>query len=427
MKVRLPYGGGEKEEDLPECGDIFIAEPPSPLEPVADLAGCIRNAIAAPIGTPPLGDLFRPEDKVAIIVNDATRPSPTRLFLDAIAAALKEAGVPDHNVTIVIATGAHRPSTAEEMTAMLGEAHLARFTVVNHDALDPAGLVYLGETESGLPLWINRRVVEATRRIVTGTIAPHHSAGYSGGRKAIVPGVAGERSIRHYHSFPIQPAVPTLGRLSGNPAHEEALRAARRVGVDFSIQAIANPQGRNYLGIVAGDLVDSYLAGVAICERACRVAVPFRADLTLCSPGGYPRDINLHQAQKALSVAEMVTKPGGVIVLAAECRNGTEGKFARWLLEAEKPEDVIARYRAEGWTESSGKAMMFARAVSRHTVFLVSDAFDPNYLERLFLRHAPSLREAVNRARALVGPPLKTVIIPRASSVIPVVDEPADG
>ncbi|MEE9491583.1 MAG: hypothetical protein V3V80_04700, partial [Dehalococcoidia bacterium] len=164
-----------------------------------------------------------------------------------------------------------------------------------------------------------------------------------------------------------------------------------------------------------------HLAGVQMCERACRAFFPFQADLTICSPGGYPRDINLHQAQKALSVAEMVTRPGGVIILVAECREGTGSEFAQWLQRARTPQEVIKRFQDDGWFASSGKAMMFARATIQHKVMLVSEAFSRDYLASLFLHKAESLKEAVAYACEILGPDPETMVIPCASGLIPVV------
>jgi nickel-dependent lactate racemase len=418
--IQLPYGDTLWEEDVPGLDDAFVLKPPEELSPVSDLAQAVNQALESPLDSHRLRELIQPNDRVVVIISDATRPSPSRFLLDGIVKELERAGVPLQNVTIVVATGTHRPSTPEELVTMLGEEHLARFKVVNHDCHDSSGLLYLGDTERGVPVWINRTVAEATFRIATGAITPHHAAGYSGGRKAILPGVAGEPTVRRHHSFPIHPFQPAFGQIEGNPAHEEALQAAKMLGVDFIINAVPDPQGRGFLGIVAGDLVAAHLEGVRMCERACRAFFPFQVDLTICSPGGYPRDINLHQAQKALSVAEMVTRPGGVIILVAECREGTGSEFTQWLQEAQTPQEVIKRFQAKGWSASSGKAMMFARAATQHKVMLVSGAFSRDYLASLFLYKAESLKDAVTHAREILGPDPKTVVIPRASGLIPI-------
>jgi len=421
MIIQLPYGDILWEEDVPGLDDAFVPKPPEKMNPVSDLAQAVSQALESPLGSRRLRDLVQPNDRVAVIISDATRPSPSRFFLDGIVRELKGADTSLQNVTIVIATGIHRPSTPGELVTMLGEEHLARFKVVNHDCRDSSGLLCLGETEWGVPVWINRIVAEATFRIATGTITPHHITGYSGGRKAILPGVAGELTVRRHHSLPIRSLQPAFGQMEGNPAHEEALQAAKMLGVDFIINAVPDPQSRGFLGIVAGDLVAAHLSGVQICERACRAFFPFQADLTICSPGGYPRDINLHQAQKALSVAEMVTRAGGIIILVAECGEGTGSEFAQWLQGARTPQEVIKRFQDDGWFASSGKAMMFARATTQHKVMLVSEAFSTDYMAGLFLHKAESLKQAVTHACEILGPDPKTVVIPRASGLIPVV------
>jgi nickel-dependent lactate racemase len=360
---------------------------------------------------------------LAVIISDATRPSPSRFFLDGIAKEMERAAVPFQNATVIVATGAHRASTPEELSTIIGSEHLARFSVECHDCRDPS-VIYLGETRRGVPVWINRTVVEASFRIATGVVTPHHSAGYSGGRKAILPGVAGELTIRRHHSFPIRPFHAALGHLQGNPAHEEALQAAEMVGVDFIINGVPDPSGKGVLGVVAGGLVTAHSAGVQLAKRAFQAPFPGRFDLTICSPGGHPRDINLHQAQKALITAELVTRPGGVIILVAECRNGAGSEFAQSLQGAQAPEQVIERFRADGWSASSGKAMMFARAALQCRVIVVSNAFDRDYLTSLFLHKAASLREAVADACQILGQDPKAVIVPYASGLVPVETPP---
>jgi nickel-dependent lactate racemase len=420
MVIQFPYGDTLWEEDVPGLGDAFVLKPPENLEPVSGLTQAVSQALESSLGSHRLRDLVQPNDGIAVIISDATRSSPSRFFLDGIVTELEQAGVSLQNVTIVVATGTHRGSTREELVRMLGEEHLARFKVVSHDCHNRSALVYLGETKRGVPVWINRTVAEATFCIATGTITPHHVMGYSGGRKAILPGVAGELTVRWHHSFPIRPFQPAFGQMGGNPAHEEALQAAKMLGVDFIINAVPDPQSRGFLGIVAGDLVAAHLAGVQMCGRACRAFFPFQADLTICSPGGHPRDINLHQAQKALSVAEMVTRPGGVIILVAECRKGIGSEFAQWLQRARTPQEVIKKFQDDGWLASSGKAMMFARATTKHKVMLVSEAFSRDYLSSLFLHKAESLKEAMTFACEILGSDPKTVVIPRASGLIPV-------
>ncbi len=420
MKIALPYGNTMWCEEVPAIDDAFILEPSTACPVLPDVSLAVSKALSAPVGSPRLSELVQPSDSVAIVVCDITRPSPSRHFLDGLVEELQLAGVPLEKVTVVVATGVHRASTQEELKAILGEKHLTQLKIVIHNAGDDALLVFRGETEQGVPIWINRVVSEASVRIVTSVVAPHQLAGFSGGPKLILPGVAGEESIRRFHSYPVRPTQPSQGQLTDNTTYKAALQAARIVGVHFSVHAVSDPHGRGYLGVYAGDLDLAHHACTSLSAQACQAHFPNYADLTICTPGGYPRDINLHQSQKALSVAELVTRRGGVIVLLAECRKGIDSHFARWLDMAETPQEVIDRFHLEGWSASSGKAEMFARAASHHRILVVSDAFDRATLANLFLEKATSLTEATEKAFSILGKESRVMLISRASGIIPV-------
>jgi nickel-dependent lactate racemase len=406
------------QEELPELTDACWLEASGSLEPLADLAGAVDSALESPIGCGRLRDRLGPDDTVSIVVCDATRRSPTRTFLDGLSRELDRAGVPPRQVTVVVATGTHRASSEAELHAMLGEDHLGRYPVVVHDCHDTEALAYLGETSRGLPVWLNRAVVESSVKVLTGAIIPHHLTGFAGGRKSVLPGVAGAETVSRHHSFPIRTYEPALGKMDGNPAHEEAVEAARMLGVDLVLNAVPNPQGKGFVGVVAGELEAAHEAGVAICSQTCHVAFPQRFEVTICSAGGYPKDMNLHQAQKALTVAEMMTKPGGTIVLVAECGEGLGSGFARWLQES-TPQEVLVRFREDGWSNASGKAMMFARALCGFQVLAVS-SLDRKTLSSIHLRKAESVSDAWQVVRSDMGATPTTAILPRASGLIPV-------
>jgi nickel-dependent lactate racemase len=416
MKLELPYGFGSWQEDVDLDHAVWL-EPSGHIEPVADLEQAIAAALEAPTGSKRLRSLVRPGDTVAIVVSDATRPSPTRAFLNGLTRELDAAGVPARQVTVVVATGTHRASTPSELETMLGKEHLAGFRVVVHDCHDDRNLAYLGETRRGVPVWVNRSVQEASVRILTGVITPHHLCGYSGGRKAILPGVAGIETVSRHHSYPIRSIRPALGQMTGNPAHEEALEAAQILGIDFILNAVPNPRGGGYLDVVAGDLVLAHEAGVDGCSQACQVVYNEPSDLTICSPGGHPRDINLHQAQKALTVAEMLTRSGGTIILVGECSEGLGSGFAQ-LFQDLTPQEILDRFESDSWSEASGKAMMFARAVSNHQIFLVS-TLDKETLSTIYLHRANSIAEACQRAHLDHGSDTRIAVVPRAAGLIP--------
>lgn len=251
---------------------------------------------------------------------------------------------------------------------MVGKPMFSRINIVNHNSEDDRNLLHLGETRRGLSIVVNRIVAEAEVKILTGIITLHQSAGYSGGRKSIMPGVAGIQALIIHHSFPIRSYDPVLGQMHNNPFHDEALEAAQRVGVDFIINVVKNSK-KEIVSVVAGDLVLAHEEGVRICDKSWKVKVQHPYDIVITSPGGYPKDFDLHQSQKAVTAAEVIVKDQGIIILVAECRDGV-GKFAKWLMDAARPEDVIDAFIQHGFTpDHSSKAFMFARALKKCDIF----------------------------------------------------------
>ncbi|MCJ7829956.1 MAG: nickel-dependent lactate racemase, partial [Desulfobacterales bacterium] len=306
----------------------------------------------------------------------------------------------------------------QEIRDMIGPNLAARLRVVNHDCEDQSNLTYLGDTESGLPVWINSLVAGASFKILTGLIMPHHGAGYSGGRKSVMPGVAGLETLNRHHSLPIRPYHPAFGWMKGNAFHEEAVNVARKVGVDFILNVVKNTCGQ-VVEAVAGELEMAHEHGVARCEKSWQLDLPHPYDIVIVSPGGYPRDIDLHQSQKAMSAAEMVIEKDGVIVLVAECRDGI-GKYADWLKQAARPRDVIERFECEGFTKDhSSKAFMCARALEHYTVIFFCSGIDPAELQQMFFHPALSAQAAVDEALKQKGPDARVLVMPQAVSCVP--------
>ncbi len=394
QQIIVPYGHTRQIGYVDDGIKIQTVDVP-PSGKQYDLKNLIEKSMNNPIGCPHLEDMVTKRDKIAIVVNDQTRPGPNGLIMDAIISRLESAGIADGQISIVFATGSHRSPTAEEMIHIIGKKHCDRFSIVVHDCLDDESLAYIGDTPSGMPLYINRTVAEATFCIVTGLIAPHHCAGYSGGRKSIVPGVAGLKSLKVHHSFPVYQYEPAMGYIYGNPFHEIALDAARRVAVKFMVNAVQDPH-KNYIEFVSGDLVRAHEEGVRICREACSINVSSRAEVIVASPGGFPRDIDLYQAQKALSVAETLCAPNCVFILCAECRDGFgEGNFHQWMVYCKSPEDIIDRYAKEGFNVGNNKAFNYARALMKGRVIIVTDRISEKALNEAKLEWAPNLQEAL--------------------------------
>jgi nickel-dependent lactate racemase len=415
MEVALPYGKGFVDVMVPNNADVVY---PKHFQGVIDVRKEIRRAMDEPIGCQPLVDIARGKSDAVIVINDVTRPAPSRLLLEEILKDLTKAGIREDAVTIIIACGNHRPVSTGEIHQMVGSSLANRLRILNHDCEDETNLTYMGKTDLGLPIWVNSALPKSSLTILTGLIAPHHTAGYSGGRKSVVPGVAGLRTLIKHHSFPIRSYDPCSGWMKNNPFHEEAVKGARVVGVDFIVNVVKNDAGE-VVRAVAGELEAAHESGVSTCAASWIVEVPHRYDIAVVTPGGHPRDIDLHQAQKAMSTAEGVTEHDGVIVLVAECSRGV-GKFANWLKEARSPKEVIDRFCREGFTpEQSSKAFMCARALDRYTVIVSCKGIPEAELEQMLFKSESTPQAAIDEALKIKGVGASMLIMPYAVSCIP--------
>ncbi|MDP2858659.1 MAG: lactate racemase domain-containing protein, partial [Bacillota bacterium] len=236
-RVHVPLGKGSIEAVVP---NLLTVMRPESVAGVPDPYSCVKAALANPVGSKPLVEVARRRRDAVIVVNDITRPYPGGLLVSSIAEELARAGIGDDRITLVVAYGNHRRNTPPQLRSMFGDEVIRRFRIVHHDGADESSLKHIGDTPGGVPLYINRVVAEAGLKIITGLVTPHHSAGFSGGRKSILPGVAGLRTLNVHHSLPIRPYEPAMGWYGGNAFHEEALVAARMVGVDFMVNTIDN-------------------------------------------------------------------------------------------------------------------------------------------------------------------------------------------
>jgi nickel-dependent lactate racemase len=388
------------------------------LPPVADFGAEIRRAMGAPIGAPPLRAVAAGKRDAVVVVNDITRPAPSREMLAAILEELRIAGISESAVSVIIATGNHRPNTPDEIRQMIGEEFARKLRVVNHACEDEGALTRIDAPGVDVRVRVNALVAKASVKILTGLIAPHQSAGYSGGRKSLAPGVAALETIAKQHSFPIRPYDPAMGWMKGNPFHEVAVKIARTVGIDFIVNVVKNCKGE-VVHAVAGDLVAAHEAGVAVCEKSWVTTFPRKYDVVIVTPGGFPRDIDLHQSQKAMSTAELVVADGGAIVLLAECADGI-GKFAAWLKDAKSPQEVIQRFTQEGFTrEHSSKAFMCARALAKLPVVVYCSGIDRQEMEAMFFRPAATAQEAVDAALRMKGDGCGVLVLPYAVDCVP--------
>jgi lactate racemase len=415
--VTIPVGETHITAAIPNCQGVIG---PARVPGVKDKRAEIRRAIRNPIGSARLKEIARGKKDAAIIVNDITRPYPGRLLVEEIATELAEAGFRDEQIFLVVAYGNHRANTDAELRSVFGDAMVERFRIVHHCATDETRLVTVGRTNGGVEVQINRDFAEAAVKIATGCITPHQLAGYSGGRKSVIPGIAGIKSLTNHHSFPIRPAASSMGWLKGNPFHEESLAAAYIAGVDFIVNAVDNPE-RELVACVAGELNAAHLKGVERCAEIWTVPVPGKVDVVVVSPGGYPRDFDLHQSQKAIGCAEMLCKEGGQIILVAEARDGA-GKFGKVLVEAKSPQEIVDRFTKYGYSpEGVSKAYMWARAVQHFRVSVACSTIAKAELERMFVESFATVDAAVAAALERYGKEATFLVIPHASDITPVI------
>jgi nickel-dependent lactate racemase len=411
----FPYGKGRISVQV--TADV-LAPRESPA--IADETAAVVEALERPIGTASLRHIVRAGERVAIIVNDITRLTRTDLFLPPIVRTLNEQGIPDRDIFIVFALGIHRRQTPEEQKLIVGEEIFSRIRCFDHISTDDANLVEIGTTSFGNRVEINREVWEADRIILTGEIIYHLIAGYSGGRKSLVPGVAGFRTTTFNHRMIFHPEC-RVGKMDGNPAHEDLLEACRMADPDFMVNVVLSPDGR-LIRVVAGHYDLAHREGCRTVDRMLLAEVDEPYDLVVASAGGFPVDIDLRQAHKGLENACHALRPGGTILFYAECPNGAG---------IESFEDYVRRYRDDReMQEALGrefvvgghKAYWVARLGRLFNVHLTS-GLDPEFVRRChFQPVSPEGHQSVlERLLREAGPSARVAVLPYSGFTLPAV------
>lgn len=408
----LKYGSSTLSLEVPP-GNLHGVLEPREAAGVPDDFEAITAALRSPVNSPRLTKLVRPGDRIAIVVSDVTRPAPTATMLPPLLDELRLAGVKDADVTVVFALGIHRGHTRQEQIRLVGSEVFDRVRCLD---FDPDDCVDVGTTRRGTPVLASRAVVEADFRICTGNVEYHYFAGYSGGAKALVPGVCHRRTVERNHSMMLLPGAEA-GRLTGNPVREDIEEAGERIGADFVLNTVLNGRGQ-IVRAVAGEQRAALAAGARTVDEMYQVPMDGPADVVVASAGGYPKDINLYQAQKAVDNARFAVRRGGILVLVAECREGLgEQTFAEWMEEAKAPGDLVERLRA-GFVLGGHKAAALALAMHHADVYLVS-AFPEEQARGLFFEPVPSPQAGLARALARLGPNSRVAVMPNAGSTLP--------
>jgi len=418
MRVDLAYGRGRLAVELPEGYPVEVLEKAA-VPPLADPAAALRAALEAPIGTPPLRELAAGRRDAVIVVSDRTRPVPNALLLPALLDALRRGGLPTEAVTVLVATGLHRPATPAELSEMLGPELARSLRIVQHDAREREAHADLGRTRAGIPVFIDRAYLERDLRIATGLVEPHLMAGYSGGRKAICPGLASVETIRVAHGPRMLEAHVGAGIVQGNPLHEDLVDVARRARVDF-IANVALDRKRRVAGVFCGDLEAAHAAAMAFVEAECLVSLDEPADLVLASGGGDPLDATFYQAIKGIVAAAGVVRPGGAILLCASLSEGVgSASFEKLLRQSPGPEDFERRLADDAFfAVDQWMVQHLCQARRRARVMLYTDGLPLASASELLVEAVPGPEEGVRRALAGARPGARIAVLPQGPYVL---------
>ncbi|WP_299030458.1 nickel-dependent lactate racemase [uncultured Thermanaerothrix sp.] len=412
----LPFGKTSLVLRLPPNlqADLIL---PHHQVPHPDPEQAIYHAIANPIGHPPLRDIPRPTS-VAIAINDSTRPLPLHILLPPLLEALGQMGIKPEEIVFLIATGTHKPVDPASLEAFIPSDILRTYHVLSHSATDSENLIFLGHTSRGTPVYVNRFFYTAEFRIALGNIEPHHFMGYSGGAKTVAIGLAGLETITRNHQMLIHPNA-RAGTFMDNPMRQDVEEIGRMMGLHFVLNTILN-EAHQVVHVLAGDPYQVMRKGIPLVQNVYMVKAHTDYDLVIASAGGHPKDVNLYQAQKALTHATMFARPGGVIILCAACPEGSGHPGLEAFLEGvSNYQQALEKFERTGFRLGPHKAFQIARQVARNSILLVSE-MPRSLVEKCLLTYAPDLETALEIAYNIVGTNPRIAILPYATHTLPI-------
>ena len=323
MIFELDYGNEKLKVDIPEANLLEVISS-KPIKPVSDPAKSITESLKSPIGCPPLSEKIRGRRNVCIVISDVTRAAPTKLILESLLPEIEASGIKKSAITILVATGLHRPNVGKELEGLVGKKIAEGYRIINHDARSRESCDFIGRTKMGTPVIINRCFLDADFKILSGLIEPHFMAGFSCGRKAVCPGISYIDMFRHFHGPAIlESEKSAFGVLEGNPFHEESTEIAKKAGVDFICNVTINKE-KEVTGVFSGDLEAAFYRGAEFCLDASRCNIKKEADIVVTTGGGLPLDATLYQVVKGMVGAMPAVKQDGIIICAAECTEEIE-------------------------------------------------------------------------------------------------------
>ncbi|MCI6514857.1 MAG: nickel-dependent lactate racemase [Erysipelotrichaceae bacterium] len=410
MITELKKGNEVEKVILPKQPVILN---PANLPEDLDEAAVVKKALEEPIGSKRLNQIVKPGDKIVIITSDITRPMPTGKVMDPLMEELLSAGVSPDNVTLVFARGSHRHHSQQEMAHLAGNWY-GKICCVDSDS---ENVIHLGTTSSGTPVDIDARVVQADRRICLGNVEFHYFAGYSGGAKAIMPGVSTVSAITMNHRMMVDPRA-RAGNLDDNPVRRDIEEAGKMTGIDFIVNVVLNTR-KQIIYCAAGDSIQAHRDACAYLNDIYRSPISAKADIVIVSQGGAPKDLNLYQTQKALDNAGHAVKDGGTVILVGSCFEGFGNQvFEEWMLKYTNPDDMIQALHAH-FQLGAHKATAIAMLKKRADILFVSD-MDSAIVEKTFLKPVHDLQSAVDACLRKYGNDADVIVMPYGGSTLPV-------
>ena len=426
----IPYGKTQIQFDLlPGMKGTVIHS--QALPPLADVATAIDTTLADPINSAPIHELAHKGDTACIVFTDITRACPDYLLVPPILRELHAAGVHKHDITLLCGTGLHRPSTYEEKVAKLGVEVVEQYHIVDNEPQNPAHLVYLGKTENGTPVSVNKIAYESNLLIATGIIEPHQYAGYSGARKTVAIGAAGEDTIAYTHGpRMIDHPGTRLGLIEGNPFHQAITEASRRSGLRFILNVVVDDENRP-IAIYGGDPEATFAKLVSVAQKLYTVPVPHQYDVVVGGVG-FPKDSNLYQASRAPSyiffAPTPVIKKGGVLITPAKCDEGAgkgigEQRFYKEMQSAPTMSVLLDSMRQRGYQPGAQRAFVMAKVMEVNPVVIVGAEF-PEIVKDTKMIPVETMEQALEFAVTHIGKPdLDVLIIPHALLTLPFIQE----
>jgi nickel-dependent lactate racemase len=419
MKVPLAYGPGHLEVELPDDRTTIIE--PSPQNGVPDERAALIAALDAPIRSEPLSQLVHGKKRIVIVHTDITRATPNDRIIPWLLAYLERAGAKRDDITLLNGLGTHRPNTKEELEKMLTPEVVANYRCINHEPESDEAHVQFGVTKTGVPALINRHLAEADVRIITGFIEPHFFAGFSGGPKGIMPGVAALKTVMSNHGAKnIGDRRSTFGVTEGNPIWEEMRDIALRVGPSFLLNVALNEQ-RRITGVFAGDLIAAHKTGIEFVRAGAMQRVDRPFDIVVTTNSGYPLDMNLYQAVKGMRAADLIVKDGGTVIIAAECAEGAPAgsPHDRLLRSVKSGEELLEKLNTPGFVWPEQWQGHIQSLIQRRAEIQIYTAMDDATVRAA---HLVPCRDIAATVRAKLGPApngQRIAVLPQGPLTIP--------